>query len=110
MQEQQLKQNDTNNTRSFKRTFRVKRGTFHWQKCYSSVEGQAGEGVSLLSTSFFTGWGLWNLYYYPSLGQMLSFEGGVAIVLTNIIWLSLMFKYRTISQAPIPTEVVDKTD
>lgn len=51
-------------------------------------------GVSVLSTAVFTAWGFWNLYYYPSLGQWWSFAGGVAIVVANSVWLSLMWKYR----------------
>lgn len=36
---------------------------------------------------FFLAWGLWNLYYYPSLGQPWSFYGGCALVMVNAIWL-----------------------
>ena len=84
------------------------------------------KGVSLISTSFFTGWGGWNLYYYPHLNQALSFSGGVAVVLMNCTWLGLMWKFRksktttvtTSTVAPAPTnttmtfdeicEVIDK--
>jgi hypothetical protein len=51
-------------------------------------------GVSKIATAFFTIWGYWNLYYYPSLGQWLSFVGGCAIVTGNSYWLYLMWKYR----------------
>lgn len=51
-------------------------------------------GVSPLVTAFFTSWGFWNLYYYPSLDQWASFVGGVAIVAGNLLWLTLAFKYR----------------
>lgn len=51
-------------------------------------------GVHWLPTVFFTIWGFWNLYYYPLLGQWLSFVGGVAIVLVNCIWLALVVIYR----------------
>lgn len=36
---------------------------------------------------FFMAWGLWNLYYYPALGQWFSFAGGCALVMVNAIWL-----------------------
>ena len=32
-------------------------------------------GVSLIHVAFFMAWGWWNLYYYPHLGQWLSFWG-----------------------------------
>ena len=50
-------------------------------------------GVSWLHASFFTVWGFWNLLYYPSLEQWLSFAGGLAIVSANSIWLYLLIFY-----------------
>lgn len=50
-------------------------------------------GVAVAPTFFFTSWGLWNLYYYPSLGQWWSFGGGVSIVIINAIWLTLAVYY-----------------
>jgi hypothetical protein len=38
---------------------------------------------------FYTTWGLWNLYYYPHLGQMFSFWAEVVLVSGNITWLGL---------------------
>jgi len=50
-------------------------------------------GVHWLPTLFFTAWGFWNLYYYPSLAQWWSFAGGVAIVAVNAVWFALMIYY-----------------
>lgn len=50
-------------------------------------------GVSLLATAFFTSWGFWNIYYYPSIGQQISFYGGLAVVVANCAWVSLMAYY-----------------
>jgi hypothetical protein len=52
------------------------------------------KGVSILSTTMFTAWGFWNLFYYPHLGQWWSFTGGLAIVAANALWVALMLKYR----------------
>jgi len=49
---------------------------FHW--------GQLG---------FFTSWGVWNLFYYPHLGQWTSFIGGCCVTLTNAIYLGMIFYY-----------------
>jgi hypothetical protein len=51
-------------------------------------------GVSIGPTAFFAGWGLWNLWYYPSLGQWWSFSGGCALVLVNLVWFGQMIYYR----------------
>ena len=51
-------------------------------------------GVSMLTVLFFTSWGLWNLYYYPYLGQVVSFIGGVFVVGANLAWLYLIVRYR----------------
>ena len=40
-----------------------------------------------------TAWGLYNLYFYPHLGQWFSFSGGVAVVLVNITWLAHVAYY-----------------
>lgn len=52
------------------------------------------KGISWIPTTFFTLWGAWNLYYYPSLGQTLSFIGGLSIFVSNIIWVFLVFYYK----------------
>lgn len=50
-------------------------------------------GVKILPSMFFTSWGIWNLYYYPHLGQWLSFIGGLLIVLVNLLWVGLALYY-----------------
>jgi hypothetical protein len=54
---------------------------------------RAVAGVSWLPTAFFTAWGFWNLYYYPSLGQMFSFAGGAALVLANAVNVGLLLRF-----------------
>lgn len=49
---------------------------------------------------FFTLWGLWNLFYYPHLGQWLSFFGGLWIVLVNTVYLGLMIYYINKEKGP----------
>jgi hypothetical protein len=52
-------------------------------------------GVYWPSVAFFTAWGAWNLFYYPSLGQWFSFTGGFAIATMNTWWVYLLLKYRS---------------
>ena len=51
------------------------------------------KGMNPWTTVFFSAWGFWNLYYYPSLDQWLSFYGGIAIVAVNTIWLGHVVYY-----------------
>lgn len=62
--------------------------------CRAVLRDKAVAGVSILSTIFFSAWGYWNLYYYPSLGQWWSFAGGILIVVSNTAWVILLIKYR----------------
>jgi len=50
-------------------------------------------GVSALPTAFFTAWGLWNLWFYPSLDQWFSFFGGVILVIVNAVWVGQVYYY-----------------
>ena len=43
---------------------------------------------------FFSAWGLWNLWYYPALGQWFSWWGGIFLVTSNLMWCALAYRYR----------------
>jgi len=47
------------------------------------------KGVHWGPRVFFTLWGYWNIYYYPHLGQWISFVGGLFIVAVNTLWLGM---------------------
>jgi hypothetical protein len=51
------------------------------------------KGVHWGPTIYFTAWGIWNLWYYPSLNQWFSLAGGLAITLMNLVWLALVIRY-----------------
>ncbi len=59
-------------------------------------------GVSIWPTLHFTLWGVWNLFYYPSLGQWWSVTGAWFIVIANTVWLILVgwFKWKRKSYIP----------
>lgn len=50
-------------------------------------------GISPVPTVFFTYWGVWNLFYYPSLHQYWSLAAGLGLVIVNTIWLFLLWKF-----------------
>jgi hypothetical protein len=54
------------------------------------------KGVSIPSTIYFTSWGIWNIYFYPSNGLWFSFAGGVLLVIMNITWVTLTFYFKNV--------------
>lgn len=51
-------------------------------------------GADTWATVFFAAWGVWNLFYYPHLGQWASFFAGLNVVAANTAWVILMWRYR----------------
>ena len=52
-------------------------------------------GVNVWGSAAMTLWGIWNLWYYPHLGQWASFFGGLLIVAANAVWLGLALWYSS---------------
>ncbi len=74
--------------------FELGAGIMILNNCRVTIRDKEVKGVSILSVAFFTLWGFWNLYYYPSLNQHLSFVAGILIVTANVWWVYLLMKYR----------------
>jgi hypothetical protein len=64
-----------------------------WMNVRALLRDKGYAGVWLPAVTFFNAWGFWNMYYYPHLGQWLSFAGGCSITLANTVWVGLMFHY-----------------
>lgn len=82
-------------------------GLFEFVGAYTNLQNvrairrdRSVAGVSWQSFAFFSSWGLWNLVYYPALGQWLSFAGGCAIVSMNLLWVGHYFWYRYAKETP----------
>lgn len=75
-------------------SFEVASALFSLINIFKLVKDKEIRGVSWLPVAFFNVWGIWNLYYYPSLNQMFSFVGGIAIFSANAVWLALVFYYH----------------
>lgn len=65
-----------------------------WRNGFQLLNDKVYKGVRLDSTVFFMAWGYWNIYYYPSLDQWLSFVAGLFLVAGNTWWVWLMVYYR----------------
>lgn len=68
-------------------------GIFVLNHCRVLRRDRAVAGVSIGSVAFFTAWGVWNLFYYPTLGQSLSFIGGLFVVVANGLYVGMLLSY-----------------
>jgi hypothetical protein len=64
-----------------------------WGNVWAIIKDKQVKGARWQFAVFFTGWGFWNLFYYPHLNQWLSFWGGVSMALANVMWVSLAIWY-----------------
>ncbi len=74
-----------------------------WLNVYKIIQDKRVEGVYWSVSAFFSVWGLWNLYYYPTLGQWASFAGGIFLAAGNITWTLLAIKYSRLNKL-VPAE------
>ena len=58
-----------------------------WRNAWQLWRDRQIKGVYWPAWYFFAGWGVWNLYYYPSLGQWRSFAAGAVLTAGNIAWV-----------------------
>lgn len=56
------------------------------------------KGVSVWPWCFFTAWGMWNIFYYPNLGQSLSGIAAVGMTTVNAWWIALYWKYSRVKE------------
>ena len=51
-------------------------------------------GVYWPGRVFWASWGLWNVIYYPAIGQHASFAAGLLVLAANAVWVALAWRYR----------------
>jgi len=73
-------------------------GVLSWMNVFQLIKDKSIRGIHWFPPLFFTTWGFWNLYYYPHLHQWVSFCGGLMVTLENIVWVSLMIKFKNESK------------
>jgi hypothetical protein len=73
-------------------TFEVVGGLCSWANVHRYMKEREVKGVYWPTTFFYISWGLWNLFYYPSLNQPWSFWGGCFLTAGSIAWLCLVIK------------------
>lgn len=75
-------------------TIELLAGFFVLNHCRVLYAHKQVRGVSLASVAFFTLWGIWNLYYYPALNQVLSFYGGLFVTSANVLYVWMIITYH----------------
>lgn len=80
-------------------SFEAVAALFTLNHCRVLLRDRAVAGVSIASMAFFTGWGVWNLWFYPHLGQAWSFAGGVLLVIANAIYVALLFRFSGVARS-----------
>lgn len=69
-------------------------GAFLLLNCRQMYRDKHVAGVSIWPFLFYSVWGFWNLYFYPHVGAMWSFYGGLFVVVVNTIWVAMALHYR----------------
>lgn len=82
-------------------------GGMMWLNVRQILKDKSVRGVHLGPSFFFNSWGLWNLFYYPHLGQPWSFLGGVVMTLASLTWtgIAIYMKRRGTCSATNATAV-----
>lgn len=91
-------------------SFEAVGGVFVFNHCRVLWRDKKIAGVSKLSTAVFFAWGVWNLFYYPSLDQWMSFYGGIIIVAGNCLWLGMMIYFSRYPGGKCPLRWRDGTN
>lgn len=66
-----------------------------WLNLRRLIKDKRVAGFDWRVTGFTTLWGVWNLYYYPALEQMISFYADIGVVTANALWLALVAYYHS---------------
>lgn len=64
-----------------------------WLSIMRLYADKEAKGVHWGHLGFFTSWGVWNIFYYSSLDQWFSWGAGIALCLSNGIYLGQVIYY-----------------
>jgi len=81
-------------------------GLLMWLSIRQIIRDKQIVGFSPAPLIFWTAWGLWNLFYYPSLDQWFSFLGGIVVVVSNAIYLVLIWHFSRRAPRKLPNDAV----
>ena len=67
-----------------------------WMNVFKLHKDKKIMGVFWPVWVFYSVWGMWNLYYYPTLQQHWSFWAGLLLVIGNTFWVCQAVYYQII--------------
>jgi len=70
--------------------------------CWLLYQHKKVQGVSVMTTAFFSAWGVWNLYFYPSNKLWFSFGGGLCLAAANLTWVGMAIYYARKTKSSPP--------
>jgi hypothetical protein len=73
--------------------FKLCASLFLWVSVYTLYKSKGYAGIHFSQYLFFTVAAVWNLIYYPSLGQMWSFFACISVLAANASWIYLALRY-----------------
>jgi hypothetical protein len=77
---------------------------FTWRNAWQLWKDREVRGVYWPTSLFFTVWGAWNLYYYPSLNQWFSFYAGILLATGNLAWLTMAVRFKQMLSMQVQEE------
>lgn len=77
---------------------------FTWRNALALHRDREIKGVYWPAWVFFALCGLWNLYYYPSLGQWWSVAAGALLVAGNLLWVAQALHLSLVRRPPERSE------
>lgn len=73
--------------------FELGGGFLIWLSVLKLHRDKVVRGVHWAPVLFFASWSIWNLYFYPSLGQWWSFAAGINVGIANFVWAYQIVRY-----------------
>jgi hypothetical protein len=73
--------------------FQLSGGIMNASNCVVLYRAKKVSGVNKWTTLLFAVWGIWNLYYYPTLNQWYSLVGSLLMAVANIAWFIMSIYY-----------------
>jgi hypothetical protein len=71
-------------------SFELIGGVCSWLNVYKYLKSRKVVGIFWPTAIFYVVWGIWNLFYYPALGQPFSFVGGIFLTSATLTWLVMV--------------------
>lgn len=90
--------------------FEIAAALIVWLNVRQVLRDRKVHGVHWAPILLFSVWGVWNAWYYPSLGQTWSGAAAVFVALANTTWLIYVLAYWPHRRRPISADEARRRD